>query len=631
MLFFFLPFTPAGGQGAWLPIASALAIGALTLGATPIKAQQGNAGQPTSLNEVTVTANRTATRIDETLADVTVIDRAQLERVSGRTLVEVLAQQPGVQFALNGGAGKISFLSLRGLESRHTLLLIDGVRYGSATVGTPTWETIPIESIERIEIVRGPLSGLYGSDAVGGVVQVFTRSGRQGLAVNAMAGVGSNRWGEFSSGLRFGDGTVDGALQVNHLGTRGFSASNSNVPFGSFNPDRDGFRQNSGNAQFGWRFAPGWRAQASVLRSDGVTQIDDGPNANSLAGIRSDISALQISGAVTPAWQTVLRLARSIDEYETLASASSFTTLGTIATTQQQYSWENTVKTPLGAVVLLAEHLKQNVRRAGSDFDVSSRNINGVAVGLNGKAGAHTWQGNLRHDSNSQFGSQSTGSLGYGYDLTSAWRLGGSYGTSFVAPSFNQLYFPGFGSPTLQPETGRHSEINLRWAVPGQQLRMALFDNRIRGYISSGPAPTNIPRTRIDGVTVSYQAMVANWTLAASLDHVDPRNATQGDVNFDKQLQRRAKDSLKLSADTQTGMWRYGGTVSAYSARYDNAANTQRLGGFATLDTRADWLFARQWTLGLRLNNLTGKVYETVYGYNQPGREVFVTLRYSGL
>ena len=139
---------------------STLTLSTLTLSAAPVMAQQGTAGQPAALNEVTVTANRTTTRIDETLADVTVIDRAQLERVSGRTLVEVLAQQPGVQFAQNGGAGKIGFLSLRGLESRHTLLLIDGVRYGSATVGTPTWETIPIESIERIEIVRGGAPGI---------------------------------------------------------------------------------------------------------------------------------------------------------------------------------------------------------------------------------------------------------------------------------------------------------------------------------------------------------------------------------------------------------------------------------------------------------------------------------------
>jgi vitamin B12 transporter len=271
------------------------------------------------------------------------------------------------------------------------------------------------------------------------------------------------------------------------------------------------------------------------------------------------------------------------------------------------------------------------VSRPGAPFVVSERNIDGVAAGLNGRAGVHTWQGNLRHDRNSQFGGQTTGSLAYGHDLTPTWRAGASYGTSFVAPSFNQLYFPGFGNPNLLPEEGRHTELSLRWAGAAQQLRLAYVDNRIRGYISSGPAPTNIPRTRIDGYTLSYDAQWAAWAVAASLDRLDPRNDTAGTANFGRQLPRRSKDSLKLAAETALGAWRVGATAAAFGARYDDAANTRRVGGFATLDLHADWRLAREWTLGLKLNNAGGKVYETVYGYNQPGREGRVTLRYSGM
>ena len=578
---------------------------------------------------VVVTGTRTPARIDQMLADTTVIDRKQIEKAGGRTLAELLGQQASVQFWSNGGQGKVSSVSLRGLESRHTLLLIDGVRYGSATVGTPSWENIPMESIERIEIVRGPLSGLYGSDAVGGVVQIFTRGGAQGMRFDATLAAGSNRTAKASGGLRFGEGAFDGSAQLAYGETDGFSATNERVPFGNFNPDDDGFRQSSGSARLGWRFAEGWRAEAHVLGSDGTNQLDDGADVDSRVDLRTQVMGLLVAGTVLPEWKTTLRLSRSADDYTTLASASAFAALGTVGTEQEQFSWENSIATPLGTALILAERLKQEVSRPGAPFAVSERTINGVAAGLNGQAGGHTWQANLRYDRNSQFGSQTTGSLGYGYDITAAWRVAASLGTSFVAPSFNQLYFPGFGNPNLLPEEGEHGEISLRWADAAQQLRVAYFDNRIRSYISSGPQPANIPRIRSDGLSLSYEAVWAGWTLAASADHVDPRNDTAGTPNYGKQLPRRAKDSLTLSADTDLAGWRLGGTWLAVGHSYDDAANTVRVAGYGRVDLRADWVVARDWTLGLRLNNVGDKSYETVYGYNQPGREAFVSLRWA--
>ncbi len=582
------------------------------------------------LQAVVVTGTRTPTRVDQNIADLTVIDRAQIDQATGRTLAELLAQQPGVQFSSNGGLGKSSSVSLRGLEARHTLLLVDGVRYGSATLGLPAWD-LPIEAIERIEIVRGPLSGLYGSDAVGGVVQVFTRNGTPGMHFDASATSGSNRYAQATGGLRFGQGAFDGSVQLQHTETRGFSSTNEHAQFGNFNPDDDGFRQDSGNLRLGWQVGGGWRVDARLLHSDGVTQYDDGVGPDSRAGLRSEVLAVDVGGPFSADWRSGVRVSRSIDAYTTLASASTFTTLGTTRTVQQQISWENTVNTPFGAAVLLAEHLQQTVSAPGVPFVVSKRSIDGVAAGLNGNAGAHSWQANLRQDRNSQFGSQAAGMLAYGYALSANWRAGASYGTSFVAPSFNQLYYPGFGNPNLLPEEGKHAELSLRWAHEGQQLRAAYFDNRIRGYISSGPAPTNIPRTRIDGFSVSYETRQDQWSFAASADHVDPRNDTVGNDNHGKQLPRRAKNSAKASADVNLEQWNMGGTVNAFDHRFDDVKNNLRLAGYATLDVHADWRVAREWTMGMRLNNLAGKTYETVYGYNQPGREAYVTLRYSGL
>ena len=609
-------------------IVTALAAAGCAFSATAIA--QTTPNSTSKVEEVIVTGTRTPNRVDETLGDVTVIGRDQIEQSAGKTLAELLGQQAGVQFWSSGGLGKASSVSLRGLEARHTLLLVDGVRYSSATVGTPTWENIPLESIERIEIVRGPLSGLYGSDAVGGVIQIFTRRSRDGIRANAVATVGSKNYGQLGAGLSFGQGAFDGSIQAQRIENKGFSATNSNVPFGSYNADNDGFRQNSGNAQLGWKIGGGWRADARVLQSDGVTQYDDGPGADAKAKLRTQVASVSVGGPVTTIWQTNLRVARSTDDYITLATASPFSDLGKIGTVQDQLAWENTVATPIGAAVVIVEQTRQKVSRPGDPFSVSDRNITGVAAGLNGQSGAHHWQANLRHDSNSQFGSQTTGTAAYGFDITSAWRVGASYGTSFVTPTFNQLYFPNFGNPNLLPEAGKQSEVNIRWLGANQQARVAYFDNRIRGYISSGPLPTNIPRTRIDGVTASYEARIANVTLAASVDHVNPRNDTSGSTSYGKLLPRRVKDSAKLGADVDLGAWRVGGSFLAFSERFDNAANTTRLPGFATLDLRADWRFSKEWSIGVRLNNVTAKKYETVYGYNQPGREGYLTLRYSG-
>jgi vitamin B12 transporter len=585
--------------------------------------------EPVAATEtIVVTASRTPQRVDQALAQVTVIDRARIEAASGQSLAELLASDSGVQFWSNGGLGKPATVSLRGLESRHTLLLVDGVRHGSATLGTPSWDNIPLDSIERIEIVRGPLSGLYGSDAVGGVVQIFTRRGRAGFVPEAVATLGSHRYGELAAGARFGAGAVDGSLRLQHRRTDGFSATNPRVPFGSHNPDDDGFEQTSINGSLGLQLGR-WRAEATLLKAQGRTQLDDGPGADARAELRTEVLSAQMAGPVLGSWRTALKLARSTDDYDTQASASPFATLGTIGTVQQQLGWENQFTTPVGTALILAERVEQVVERPGAPFAVSERSINGLALGLNGEAGAHGWQANVRRDRNSQFGSQTTGSLGYGYTLAPGLRATASFGSSFVAPSFNQLYFPGFGNPNLLPEEGRQRELALVWRQGPVTSRVVHFDNRIRGYISSGPAPTNIPRVRVDGVSASVDATLGAWTVAGSIDSLRPVNTTVGSANFGRILPRRLQDSGRLALDWRGGAFTLGGTLQAFGERYEDAANSTRLGGYATLDMRAEWVLARDWALAARLNNVFDQRYETLLGYNQPGREAYLTLRWS--
>ncbi len=601
-------------------VAPALALGF----AAPTALAQADA----ALDPVTVTATRTPTRVSEAVAEVTVVDREDVENATGRTLPELLGRQPGIQYSSNGGLGSTSGVFIRGLEARHTLLLVDGVRLGSATVGTPSFENLPLPLIDSIEIVRGPLSSLYGSEAVGGVVQVFTRRSRGGLEPNAFATVGSDRFGQLGGGLAFASGAFDGAFQVAHTRTDGFSATNPSARFGVHDPDRDGFEQTAGNVRLGWQLNRDWRVEGFALESRGETQYDDGPGVDSRAKLSTGVQSLAVDGRVLDGWRSRLAYGRSTDVYDTIATASAFTPLGATKTEQTQLSWENTFATPIGRLIALAERIEQRVSRPQQPYSVSERTIDAFGLGLAGEAGRHAWQGAVRRDDNSQFGGQTTGSLGYGFTLLPGLRAAASYGTSFVAPSFNQLYFPGFGNPNLLPEEGRHGEASLRWTQGAHTLRAAWVDNRIRGYIPSGPQPVNVPRTRIDGLVASWEGRWLGLVAGASYEHLDPRNVTDG-PNSGKQLPRRARQALRAQADWLFGDWSVGGTVSAFSERYEDAANTTRMGGFTTLDLRLDRRLDRDWVAGLRVNNLADKVYETAFGFNQPGRAFFATLRWA--
>lgn len=581
-----------------------------------------------ALDPVVVTATRTPQPAAALTAEVTVLDRAAIARSEARTLAELLALTPGIQSAANGGLGKPASLFVRGLEARHVLLLVDGVPLGSATLGLPSLDNLPLGAIDRIEIVRGPMTSLYGSGAMGAVVQIFTRRPTQQPAGEARAALGRNGYRMAGAGAS-GAGPVAFAAWVQHLSTDGFSATKPSVAFGLHNPDRDGFEQTGGSVKLQAALPGSWNLDAVALESRGETQFDDGPGADARAKLRSAVQSLGVSGPVLPGWRARLAFGRSVDVYDTVASASPFATLGAVETMQRQWTWENTLQLPLGTVLALLERIAQDVARPGAPFSVSERRIDAAALGYTLRADAHDVQASVRRDRNSQFGGQTTFAAAYAYAVTPQLRAGASYGESFTAPSFNQLYFPGFGNPNLLPEEGKHYEAFGEWRRAAQLARLTVYRHRYRGFISAGPAPVNLPRVRIDGATVAWQTRVADLTLGASVDYVDPRNDTDG-PNKGRRLPRRALAAAALQTSYARQDWEVGAALRAAGNRYDDAANSVRLGGFAVLDLRADWRVARDWTLGVRVNNALGRDYETAYGYAQPGRELYATLRWNG-
>lgn len=575
--------------------------------------------QTPALSETVVTGTRTPTRADSLVSDVVVIERADLEKLTGRTLPEILARTAGVQFSSTGGRGKNSSVFIRGTESRHTILLIDGVRYGSATVGTPIWETLPLSAIERIEVLKGPGSSLYGSDGVGGVVQIFTRKGYAGFHPNAQVSVGSQGYRQAGAGLAGGEGALTYAVNVQATRDKSFSATNSAVQFGNFNPDRDPFDQESINASLGWQLTPYWKIDLGALYSDGNSHFDDGPGGDSQTNIRGQMLRAGISGKFTPGWKTQLQISQSADTSN--ATVASFLP-SDFKTTQNQMFWQNDVDTPIGVALFGLERLEQKVD-SSTAYTIKERTISSGFVGLNGQSGPHSWQLNARRDRNSQFGGSTTGFAGYGYKLSEQWRAHISHGTSFVAPSFNQLYFPGFGTPTLLPERGKNTDVGITWSNAGHTVKVVHFDNKIRGFIPSGPFPANVPRARIEGWTLSYEGSVGALALRASLDAMEPRNEVTG-----RKLPRRSDTQATVGLDYSTGAWKFGGTVLHGGDRFDDAANSFRIGGYTTLDLHIEYALSKAWTVQGQIRNLGDRDYQTVRGYNQPPRAAFVTLRW---
>lgn len=580
-----------------------------------------------ALDRIVVTGSRTPQTQDATLASITVFDRADIERLQAPSLLDLLRGVPGLAISNSGGAGKVSGVFLRGTEARHVLLLIDGVRVGSATSGTPAFQDLPLEQIERIEIVRGPFSSLYGSDALGGVVQIFTREARGEPRASGYVGVGSYSTARGSAGL---DARGDrGWYRVNAAidETDGFNACRGSNSGGCFTdePDADGYTNRSLQLAGGWRFSPAAALELRGLRADFETEFD-GSFSNEMEGSQQVYGAkleLKPSDRIALAFR-LGRHADLADNFLEGSYRSSFDTKRNSGGAQADIS--------LGAGLL----------STGLDWhrDEVTSSTNYVVKARTQKALFAQWQQALgdaslqiagRHDDDSQFGNETTGSLLWGWSFREGLRLTASAGTAFRAPSFNDLYFPGFGNPNLKPETSESLELGLRGSPAWGGWAVSLFRTDVEQLIAFDPVefiPVNINRARIDGLELSAEGAMAGTQLRASATVLDARNTSAGSAQ-DKELPRRPPRSAQIDADRSYGRFSLGASLFAASARYDDLGNFTRLPGYATVDLRVGWSLNPDWSLQLAGSNLLDREYETAAFYNQPGRTWMLGLRYS--
>lgn len=603
--------------------ATARAAACLSLGLqalTPVFAQS-----PAPLEPVVITATRSPLAASRVLADVSVLDREAIDRAGAMSLADVLQRLPGIEMSRNGGAAGTTSLYLRGGETRHTAVYIDGLRVDSQATGGAAWEGLPLDQVERIEVLRGPAAAAYGSDAVAGVVQVFTRRGREGLQAAASLALGSQRSASAQASLAGAAAGVDYALSLAGARSDGYNAR----PIASANPDRDGWKRRSAQGRLGWAFLPGQRVEAALLVSSQESQYDGSLTQDDRAWHDLRTGGLSWQGQWSNTAETRVQLGETRTTYETQPSYYRS------ETTLRNYTLQHDQRFGDHHLGLTLERREDGLLNPATLYTATlegDRHQDGLGLLWRSELGAHSLQAQARHDEDSEFGGHTTGSLSWGWRFLGGWRTSVSAGTSFRAPTLYQR-FSEYGVATLRPESGHNLEVGLRWASNGSQLGLVAWRNRVTDLINFGAAGTcasafgcyeNAGRAVYEGVTLSGQQRSGALTLSGSADWHDPRNLDTG-----KQLARRARKSAKLAADYRLGPASLGVEWQGAGNRYDNAANTLVLPGYGLVNLRSAFDLGQGLALEARIDNLGDKAYQTANTYAQPGRTARLALRWA--
>ena len=583
-----------------------------------------------TLPDTVVTATRTAQSADATLASVSVITRQDIARSQAQSLPDVLRGVAGLTVSNSGGAGKETSVYLRGTNADHVLVLVDGIKVGSATNGKASFQDIPVTQIERIEIVRGPRASLYGSEAIGGVIQIFTRKGGGALTPSFSATAGS--YGTFNSMFGLSGGGEQGWFntKLNQQNITGFNACNGKPAPGAAGcrvdePDKDGYRNSSLGLRGGYLFDNGVTADFNALLANSASKSDGSIFAGNETKAAQQVLGGSAQFAAAEQWHMTLRGGRSQDNSDLFFNGLY---IDRYNTQRDSMAWQNDIALDSQQLISAGLDYQQDrieSRRAYAQVARSNRALFGQ---YQGDFGAHSLQASLRRDSNQQFGGHDTAGLGYGYAINDTMRLTASYGTAFKAPTFNQLYYPGFGSAALRPELSRSVEVGIaghgtfgKWSLNAYQTDIT----DLIGFDASF-TPVNINTARLNGLEGQLQTQFADWDINGTLTLQDPRQ-TSG-VNQGKLLNRRATEAMRIETACGFGAWRLAASLYAESRRFDDLANTQRLGGYGLLDLRAEYRLAQGWSMQGRIDNLLDKRYETAQFYNQPGRGLYFKLNY---
>lgn len=619
---------------AWKPLALASALSAIF--ASPAQAQTDDVK---SLAPVVVTASRIEQSQAEAIPTTTVITAEEIRNSRASDVISLLQTQAGIEVTQTGGAGTATSLFMRGTESRHNLILIDGVpiRDASATGTTAAFHHILPDQIERIEIVRGNVSAIYGSGAIGGVIQIFTKQGTGEPKVNLSSEVGSRGTTKVSGGVLGKTGDTRYMFSASRYETDGFSANNTKQ-FSSENPDKDGDRNVSvaGSVSHEWR--RGHEIGARLYANDAKFSYDgggDGPSTRIDDGTSKQKTIAAFSkNRFLPNWLS------TITASETEIKRRDTTIGGLYGDSDARYKGNTTMMqwtnewmlSPNWAMTAGVDAAKEKADTYASysvptDF-YHSRSNSSFYGGVNGKIDAHSFQVNTRNDHVGGSGSDTTGYLGYGYALTPTWKLIASTSTAFLAPTLYQLYDNTYGNSDLKAERSRSKEAGIQYASGPTLVRAVIFETHTRDLIGYTTTYINIGKASNRGMEMNAVSHIMGVDARASLTLQSPKDDTTGD-----QLARRAKTLASLAASKSFSALRIGGDVQYGGHRPDSdyttwPATSVDVSSYVLFNLNARYQVSKELSVYGRIENVFDREYQTAYGYNQAERGFFAGIEW---
>jgi len=610
-----------------------------------------------TLKEILVT---TPTRKSENqkniIANTTVITEEEIEQAGLSSLSELLQKQSGIEISNLGGPGKVSSINIRGTSSTHSIILLDGMRIGASTSGMTTIENLPLSQIEKIEIVRGPASSLYGQDGIGGVIQIFTKKGREGFHPYLSIGYGRYQTKQLNAGISGGNKTTSYALNISGTNTDGFSAfvPDSSKASNTQNLDKDKYKNRSISSTLSYNLNKDYKIDLQYFLTTGRNMFDNrfansSPDQNYRDKSKQEVYAMKTTGQINKLWESSIKIGKSTDLY----SAQQHYNMDTFVydpdvvdlyeTTQYQMTWQNNIKLNKGSLVMLYDFLQEKIDTTDL-YDKTKRTNNGFVLGYNIEYNQNTLQTSLRKDLNSQYNNETTGNIGYAYQINPQWKISSSFGTAFVAPSFNHLYSSvdswALGNPDLKPEKSKNIEGSIKYQDNSKSFSLTAYQNAIKDFIiyeaiaeNSRTNTQNLNEAKIQGVTLTGDQSFEHIQLKGSLTAESPKNK---DTN--KYLPRRAKLYGNLSINYYIQEWIFGIEQIGSGSRYDDKANNNKIEGYMITNLIANFALNEKTTINFRLDNAFDKAYalayegsqssSTGYIYQTPGRSLYTNLRY---
>jgi vitamin B12 transporter len=580
-------------------------------------------------SDVFVTATRTPISRKDVIADTTTINEEEIERAGSSSLTDLLQRQPGIEIYNSGGQGKVSSLHIRGSESDHVVVLIDGLRVNQVTSGLTAFENIPLSQIEKIEIVRGASSSLYGAGAIGGVIQIFTKKGVSGFKPYAAIGYGRYDTKTAQAGIRAGNDSTNYAINISSLSTDGFSAYKTNNPIFS---DKDGYNNLSLSGSLNHKFNQDNSIGLNFIKSNGNNKYDNRFETNFVNNknkMDTQVIGINFSNKVTNEWQSDLKIGQSIYKYND-HNGAEWTPNNS---KQNQLSWLNNISLPIGSLQLLYDFNRETINKS-LGYEKSERNNSGYMVGYLLNKDKHNFQLNYRADDNSAYGKFNTGNVGYGYHLNNQWNISAIYGTAFRAPNFMDLYYRSsygpYNNPNLKPEESNNIEASLRYQKDVDKFSATIFQNKIDNFIQNGSSgPQNTEKAKFEGITLNSSTFIDHFQLFGNVTFQSAKNEVTNE-----RLLRRAQNYGNAGLNYYFSQWNLGAEITAQGTKKESAAE---IPGYALVNLVADYKIHNSMKLNFRLNNVLNKDYALAYdgdpkttgfAYQTPGTSFFVNLRY---